>query len=1235
MPAPPDRHSTRPPPLTVVPDDPSRSRLFPRGTLVGLALLGLAAMAVMWPERQLARFVEASQDDRLAIQYLEQLLRLRRGDVQLRLQLARRYLHAGEPDAALEALAPLGNDPRADALRLGVYQRRWFDAQAQGKADEQAAAEAALRRLLARAAPPERFDLWRERLVTAQALGDAALIERTAASVERLLPLPPTQAREAVSALVGIGQYRRAAEVALRSLRAVSNPVARRELLMLAAQALLASGDAVAAYGTVAPLARSGPVDTDLAWSLLKWALAANRPGDARQWLLQAWPAANTAQNSTARLTPEQAEWAWRAALGGADLPLALRVADAVLANQASEEWARRRAQVLEWSNQPDAAMRQWMALLERHFSTEALEQLGRLATALGSGPGQIAYWRARERSGKLTAAEWEQYAKAVELQGDAREAVAVLRRGALQHPRLYGRMGWLLLAMGEIDEAKAAYARGLEAGALDLQAAMDDALLLIQTGAYEAALEVLERTRTAPGTEAQRIAHGGLRGDLAWDLGRVPQAVGAYRELWAAPALRRGLKPYQFQRFVAGVAETEGPAAALALIEQVWSEAPSAALAMQWLAALVKQPSLAGLEAWQRATASLAGQLERDAAVHAARAQVWLALKRPNAALGDLQQAVRLDPASRDYRVALMWLLLDLQRLDELRQQVRAAARMLLSSTEGQDLLAVAYQALNDLPRALALSARLYPRKRGDALWLINYGDLLTRANDGMRARAAYDRAWTLLQQAARTGGAAGGGNAPSFEQLLAALRLAKEPHDRVSASQQQRLIAALREKLRCTGQPVSCTERLPEQARAQLDAAIATWLVRLDTKDAARAWLAKAVLTQADRQSIELQIALAENDRQRVDELIDAGALRALTPIDRVEAFRVAGRNMDARAQAAEVLEETADRGQNSDAIEALMRDETQRRIDIAHQTGLRVEHRLNDVVRREGPVLSQSVTLTPQLKLTLDLGRWRLQSTNAQALTGLPAQAQEARVALQYAGEGLRAKLSVGRNEAVGATNPLSLEIQGKLPWGIQGDFQWHRNEVTEDSAALLVAGKADRVHAGVSKTVGRWWVQGGLDTLRYSTRLGAQLGNAQQADVQAGVWLRQGEPDIGLRASVTSRRSQANGVPEAAYARLDIDGNRPDARFFVPAGDDFVGVGLTINQLAADRYSRHWLPFLDAGWTQSRRQGGALEWTLGVQGPVVGADRLSLVYQRRRDAAGQSRQWNIQYRIWYGP
>jgi hypothetical protein len=232
-------------------------------------------------------------------------------------------------------------------------------------------------------------------------------------------------------------------------------------------------------------------------------------------------------------------------------------------------------------------------------------------------------------------------------------------------------------------------------------------------------------------------------------------------------------------------------------------------------------------------------------------------------------------------------------------------------------------------------------------------------------------------------------------------------------------------------------------------------------------------------------------------------------------------------------------------------------------------------------------------------------------------------------------LRAKLSVGRNEAVGATNPLSLEIQGKLPWGIQGDFQWHRNEVTEDSAALLVAGKADRVHAGVSKTVGRWWVQGGLDTLRYSTRLGAQLGNAQQADVQAGVWLRQGEPDIGLRASVTSRRSQANGVPEAAYARLDIDGNRPDARFFVPAGDDFVGVGLTINQLAADRYSRHWLPFLDAGWTQSRRQGGALEWTLGVQGPVVGADRLSLVYQRRRDAAGQSRQWNIQYRIWYGP
>lgn len=1220
--------------LTVAPDDPARGRLFPRGTLLGMALLGLAAMAVMWPERQLARLVETSTDDRLAIQYLEQLLRLRRGDVELRLHLARRYLHAGEPDAALAALEPLGAEPRADALRLGIYQRRWFDAKAAHHEADRLAAERALRALLARAAPPATYEDWRTRLTIAQALQDADLVARTAAVVQRLLPLPVANTREAVALLIGVGQYAPAAAVATGSVRAATSAAERRELLLLAARSLVASGDAGAAYETVAPLAAREPADAGLAWTMVQLALAANRAGAARDWLRQLLPADASAQTLAAVLTPERADWAWRVALASGDLALATRIADAVLATAPSEEWARRRAQVLEWNQQPEAAMRQWMALLAQHFSADALAQLGRLAKMLQSGPGQIAYFEARARAGELAAADWQQYATALELQGDARAALAVLQRGAQRYPALWARLAWLQRAIGDLDAARAAYAQADDAGALDAQAAVDYAVLLIQGGAYEAALELLTRAQSVPGAPEQRAALLGLRADLAWDLGRAADAAQAYRALWNRPELHTFIKPYQYERFLVATLDAEGAAAAQALAASLWPMMPGRTLAIQWLNAIVKAPSLEALQRWQRAVDDALGErLEQEALVRAARAQVWLALKRPLAALTDLQQAVRLDPQTLDHRVALMWLLLDLQRLDELRQQLAVAATRLKTTPDGEELLAVVYQALNDLPRALALSAQMLPRKRNDALWLINYGDLLTRANEGVRARAAYDRAWTLLQQAARSG--AGTGAGLRFEQLLAAQRLAKEPHDRITSAQQQRLVAALRERLRCAASALACAERLPEQAQAQLDAAIATWLVRLDTKDAARAWLSRAVLTRADRQSIELQIALAENDRQRVDELIDAGALRALTPIDRVEALRVAGRRLDARAQAAAVFEDAADRGQHSEALEAMTRDETQRRIDIAHRTGLRFEHRLNDVVRRDGPVFEQSVTLAPQLKLSVEVARWRLQSTEPRAITGLPDHARDARLALTYDDGTRRARLSVGRNEAVGGTTPLSLELQFPLPWGIRGDLQWHKNAVSEDSAALLVAGKADRLQFGASKTLGRWWANGTFQQQRYATRAGAALGTARQFDLQGGVWLRQGEPDLGLRMGVSSRRTVADGTPEPLYARLDIDGNVPGAGFFVPAGDDTLALGLTLNTLAADRYSRHWLPWADVAWTQSRRQGAGAELNLGVQGPVVGNDRLSLAYQRRRDVAGAKQQWTLQYQIWWGP
>ncbi|MDD4887542.1 MAG: hypothetical protein PHO64_11565, partial [Thiomonas sp.] len=66
----------RPPirdPLHISPDDPQRSRLFPRGALFGLGLLCAGTLALVYPGQNLMRLLATSTDNGLAIDYLRHL----------------------------------------------------------------------------------------------------------------------------------------------------------------------------------------------------------------------------------------------------------------------------------------------------------------------------------------------------------------------------------------------------------------------------------------------------------------------------------------------------------------------------------------------------------------------------------------------------------------------------------------------------------------------------------------------------------------------------------------------------------------------------------------------------------------------------------------------------------------------------------------------------------------------------------------------------------------------------------------------------------------------------------------------------------------------------------------------------------------------------------------------------------------------------------------------------------
>jgi tetratricopeptide (TPR) repeat protein len=793
----------------------------------------------------------------------------------------------------------------------------------------------------------------------------------------------------------------------------------------------------------------------------------------------------------------------------------------------------------------------------------------------------------------------------------------------------LLGPLAWLLGNMGETEDSKTVYAQGLRQNALDLRASIDYALALLQTGQFRQARNVLAQTQHAPGTDDLRATHEGLLADIDWDLGDANATLSTYTTLWNDPDMRRRMRAYQVERFVTLTQEIHGAAAALVLLPEAWDVDPNKVLALQWLQALVKQPSFPGLHAWDHAIfqGELGDALRQDAQVYAARSQVWQALGRHHEALADLRRAVRLAPDNGDDQIALVWLLLDMNRLGELRGAVSRYAARLLRMPGGQDVLAAAAQALDQLPLALELNAERYPSKQQDALWLINYGDLLTRANQTMKAQAAYAQAWHLLRHPPRFAATVNGKPVtPPFDDLLAALRLS---YGRISMRQQQRLIAMLRSHLRETK---GSTE---EQHKQQADAAIADWLLRLNTTSAARWWLTRAVLTNADRQSIELQIALQTSDQERIRELLDAGAINALSPIDRIETLRAAGRPTQALAQADKVLEQAAEQGRTSPSLQALARQTEQERIELANRSTLRYASQQNDAVMRSGPALEQTIALTPHLRFSLGLSHQSLSTLNPSVITGLPDTWSNTKAGLDWNNGQAQLQGSIGHNTALGSINPLELAAGFKLPGNVNTQLQVQHDAVADESGALLIAGKRDRLELTLSKVIGRFWVGVSQSVSQYFTRSGAELGKGSSAQWQAGVWLRQGEPDLGLKLLGYSNQFSATGKPEPLYARINPTGLTPAASFFIPAGDDAVGVGIIVNQLAADRYSSHWLPFGELDLLRSRRLGNTTDINLGVQGPVWGGDQLSLQYQRQQNTTGLNRQWSIQYRIWFGP
>ncbi len=1211
--------------LHVAVDDPRRSRLFPRGALLGLALLCLGTLALVYPGRSLLPLLERTRDDALAIDYLRQLSAVRAGDPALRRMLARRYLHVGKSREALAALAGQ-QGTLADELRLRAWQRIWSEAAAARDAAGVARADRSIRRLIAGLRPTD-FDQWKAAVELSWRYEGPVEPGWLQPALLHLLPLPAAEALQARALLLGIGQYDLAATVLFASAAHARDPAVRDRMILAGARVLLASGHPVRAWRRTARALGHAEVGPSVRWLMVRLALGANRPAQAVLWLRRCidlqQPAAQLARGMDAR----QRELAWTVLLGAGLPAQALRVADAALAAHPRDlAWQQRRAQVLEWSGQPDAALRQWMRLLRERYSRVALEQEHRLALAQHSSAGLDLYWRERAARTRMAEQDWLQYAQALESAGHARAAVRVLRGAARSQPALLSALAWLLGNLGEVGRSLQAYAQAAARGTLDLRASIDYADALVQDGRFAAALEVLRSTRGLAGPETLWVAHQRLLGDLAWDLGRGAQAEQAYASVWARASTRGALGAYQVERLILLAERSRGTPAALALARQAWRRAPSASLALLWLQLLQRKPSLRGLQDWQRAVdaSSVRGELSHRAGMYAARAQVWQELGRERRALADQTRALRLAPGDRSYQVALLWICLDSGDRGCLRRRFPEWEAGLRGSPAGLEVSLAAAQALGRTRTALAYAQRLYPSHRSDALWMMQYGELWQQVGDARRAQAAFDRAWDLLQAppAAARGAAARPGR--DLERLIARLHLASS---RLGVAAQQRLLDALRSRLR--------RGRLGARQRKRADSAIADWLLRLDTTSAARWWLAHQALAPAVRQSVQLQVDLRRDDPQAVARDLAGGAAASLQPAELAQAEQAAGQPWRSLRLAQAVLEQAARSGEDSPALRALQRQVAQRELALASTASLAWQDQQIGAVVRHGPLARLHWQADRLWSVDLHAARQALGSDNPSSIAGLPGVWSDAGLGVRWHSGHRSLEFALTRNRAVGTLSGWRIDGAARLPWAIRGRVEVERDAVADESAVLQVAGARDRLQLRLQRDFGRAWASVAASSMRYRARDGQALGSGRALQAQLGLRLRLGEPDVDLKLlGYQQDFTTLAGVRLPAYASLVPGDTVPDAGFFMPTSDRAVGVGVGVGMEHARDYADRWMPYGELDVLQSRTLGLTSNVDLGVRGPLFGGDQLALGYQRLRDTSGQSRQWTLQYRWWFG-
>lgn len=864
-----------------------------------------------------------------------------------------------------------------------------------------------------------------------------------------------------------------------------------------------------------------------------------------------------------------------------------LRLAENALRQRPNDVvWRKRAAQCAEWSGSPAAALKHWSYLAMTTGDPEANDHALKLATGLNDTRSRMELLKKRLRKDSDIATV-RAFVDAAESLGENGEAIAVLEtlRSGPHARYAHETLGRLYESGGAPDKAIRILREYGTSHQLSAESLRSLASLQYGRGDLEGAYRTLKGGMNTPAADDPEYL--AAAGDLCWRMQDMECAVAAAGRLAAKGKARED--DYRRMIFVLresnpekayGVAlEACGRFGCPAFFNEV---ADLGERLGKWREL---ERFINGIGASERA------QLERTGRYWVLRARVYAQVGRVEEAVSSYREALRIEPGDGDLRAGYLWLLMDLDRFEDVKEAVGRWPEAAAGSEQMADALGAAHAYLGDYGNALVLFRERYPARKGDPLWLLAYGDVLEQNNLAQEAFRERMRGLRLLR-AGKKGLETSASARERSRADLARFLLQLQKGDRLDP---------LMKKV------------MQGSADPETRELVAAWALSTERSDFARWWLVRKYADTGKKPAwVELGLALEENDRDKMAALLAEKPGR-LPYRDAIEAAQ--------RTGSLPLSEEMAWHRSGTNPDDYLLYEQV-REIYSRHPSfmayGLRLLDRggIGGLENR----FEMSLPLTRRYSMFAGASHTINSSLKNGVLASYPSGDTRANVGVSALYNKGKGEFSVGWRSALddvvtfGATASYRLfsrlEVEGELGYSAPAD----------ESIPLIIGGVKDfgALRLVFTPTV-RDTIQAGFSHVLLRDQSRNLLGSGSTYTLELSHKLTFSYPDFSVRAFTGYYDYSKERAPRGAILALIPPGAARDASFFVPDSYYQLGIGADFGQAYRDVYSQNWKPFGSTSVSWRTDSGVGFDFGLGTHGPLFGYDSLWFQFSLSRGTA----------------